>query len=126
MKHNSFHAFYRPYIFGFLLSIILTFLAYFLAQIHIQSHHQLIDHPLITYFIIGLAILQLLIQLLFFLHLGKESKPRWNLLFFLSTVSIILILVVGSLWIMNHLNYHMMPATMEKYIIHDEGLHLSH
>jgi len=36
---------------------------------------------------------------------------------------VVLIVVVGSLWIMNNLNYHMSPAATDAAIMKDEGIH---
>jgi len=46
--------------------------------------------------------------LIFFLHLGIESKPRWNLLVFYFMVVVLAILLYGSFWIMSNLDYRMM------------------
>ena len=59
---------------------------------------------------------QFFTQLLFFLHLGRETKPRWKLLVFLFMTMIVAILVFGSLWIMYNLNYHMTLQQMYQYL----------
>jgi cytochrome o ubiquinol oxidase operon protein cyoD len=106
------------YLTGYIFSIVLTLVAFALV-----SSHSL-DESLLTYLIIGLALIQLVIQLNFFLHIGEESSPRWNLIAFMSTVFLILLIVVGSLWIMNNLNYnHMTSEEQSNYILHDEGIH---
>lgn len=110
------HGTTKVYVVGFGLSIVLTLLAYFLVTNHVLVGGMLIGS------IIGLAIVQMMVQLLFFLHLGQESKPHWNLVFFISTVSVILLVVVASLWIMNHLNYNMTPKDMNSYMIKEEGI----
>ncbi len=105
------------YSLGFLTSVELTLGAYLLVAHHAFSSGRLI------FAIIGLAIAQLLVQLVFFLHLGRESKPRWNLVVFSFALTVVLILVIGSLWIMNHLDYsHMTPAQTDTSIIKDEGI----
>jgi cytochrome o ubiquinol oxidase operon protein cyoD len=112
MKKNIQHSPFNAYLVGFLLSIVLTLVAYLFVVNHILAGWILFAA------IIILAFVQLLVQLIFFLHLGQESKPRWNLLFLLSTISIILTIVLASLWIMNHLNYNMMPPMDTKtYLI---------
>jgi cytochrome o ubiquinol oxidase operon protein cyoD len=117
MKKGTF----RSYATGFILSIILTVGAYTFVQLHVLSHHKMFSHEMLTYAFLGLAVLQFIVQLVFFLHLADESKPRWNLVVFLSTLGIVLILVVGSLWIMNHLNYHMTPTQMDIYMMKNPG-----
>lgn len=114
---------FTTYIIGFLLSIILTIAAYLFAVNHITSRHELFSHELLIALFMGLAFIQLIVQLLFFLHLGQESKPRWNLVFFLATGGAVLTVVIASLWIMYHLNYNMTPQDMNHIIILEEGIH---
>jgi cytochrome o ubiquinol oxidase operon protein cyoD len=107
----------KPYVIGYALSLIFTLIPYYLV-----TEHALTGNVLLAV-IIGFAVLQLVIQVVFFLHLGREPKPRWNLLFFMNTVSIILLIVVGSLWIINHLHYNMMPIDVTNKISEDEAVH---
>lgn len=66
-----------------------------------------------------LATIQLIVQLVFFLHVGAEARPRWNLTALLFTAIMLLVIVVGSLWIMNNLNYNMMMSKqqMDEYMM---------
>jgi cytochrome o ubiquinol oxidase operon protein cyoD len=116
MTNNSYKSTIRSYITGFGVSIILTLAAYAIVTQH------LFTNLIVLYSIIILAVIQLVVQLFFFLHLGQESKPRWHLVFFLSTIGIILIVVIGSIWIMNHLNYNMTPKEMNQYIQSQDGM----
>lgn len=111
--HKVQHGTVKSYSIGFLYSIGLTIVAYDLVVGHFFSKTTTIVAILI------LAVLQLFVQLFFFLHLGKEAKPRWNTLAFIFMMVILLIVVVGSLWIMANLNYHSMTP---QEIIKDEGL----
>lgn len=106
------------YVTGFLLSIILTIAAYVLVVNHVVTGGWLVTA------IVGLALVQLCVQLLFFLHLGEEKRPRWNFVTLLFAGLVVLIIVFGSLWIMNNLNYNMMPGQMDvkKYMHDHEGL----
>lgn len=106
------------YVAGFVLSVILTLAAYFLISRGIVHNWPAI------YAVVGLAVVQLVVQLVFFLHLGREEEPRWNLLVFDFTLIIVCIVVVGSLWIMNNLHYNMTPPKdVERELIRDEGIH---
>jgi cytochrome o ubiquinol oxidase operon protein cyoD len=58
--------------------------------------------------------------LVFFLHLGQGKDTKWNLVIMLSTLTIVLIVVIGSIWIMNHLNYNMTPTDINNYM-NDQG-----
>jgi cytochrome o ubiquinol oxidase subunit IV len=89
--------------------------------VHINSHHTLPPDEILIPILLIVAILQLIVQLIFFLHLIHESKPRWNLLFFISTIGIILIMIIGGIWIMNHLNYNMTPQKVNQYIQNEDA-----
>jgi cytochrome o ubiquinol oxidase operon protein cyoD len=109
----------KSYINGFVLSTLMTLLSYFVVVDKVFSGWTLLVA------IMALALVQLSIQLIFFLHILQGSKPHWNLGIVVSTLSIILVIIIGSIWIMTNLNYnHMTPAAdIEKYIIHEEGIH---
>lgn len=109
---KEWHGSLKAYIIGFFLSLILTILSFSLVVTQALSGHHLI------YAILGLGILQAIVQLLCFLHLGQEAKPRWETLIFCFTILILLIIVIGSLWIMNDLEHRMMPE-MSKEKTHD-------
>ena len=98
--HHGWNASIKPVIIGFILSLLLTFAAY---RIVLYAH---LPADTIAVAVFILAIVQGLLQLVFFLHLGLESKPRWNLITFLFLVVVMVILVLGSSWIMKHLKYN--------------------
>ncbi|MEI6477769.1 MAG: cytochrome o ubiquinol oxidase subunit IV [bacterium] len=100
---------------GFLLSVILSGAAYLAVEQGLVAGTQLIV------MLVAFAILQLMVQLVFFLHLDTVSS-RWKLLVFLFMAMVVAILVGGSIWIMNNLNYNMSPAATNSFIIHDEGV----
>lgn len=109
---------YRGYIIGFVLSVVLTLIAYGLVVGEVMS-----GWPL-TWAILFLAVLQLAVQLHYFLHLGSEAKPKWNVWAFWFMALVVLIIVLGSLWIMNNLDYHHggeTPQQKEQYLIEEEG-----
>ncbi len=114
----------KSYISGYIISLILTLTAFALVAQHVNSEHQALPHEVLIPTIIVFAIIQLIAQLVLFLHLGKESKPRFNLTIFLFMLLVVGLLVGGSLWIMSNLDYHgMHDKNVEEYIIHDEGVH---
>lgn len=89
---------------GFTLSLFLTLLAYFII-LYPDFFYFTNRGSILTIFI--LAILQSLVQLVFFIDVWKEKKTFWNLTIFVSTIAIIFIVIFFSIWIINHLNYHM-------------------
>jgi cytochrome o ubiquinol oxidase operon protein cyoD len=115
---NESHLTLKSYIFGFIISVLLTLSAYYTAT------SPTLTPAFALRVVILLAFLQFLAQLIFFLHLGKETKPRWNVFIFITTIIGMGILVGGSLWIMNHLNYRMMPQDINTYFIEEEGVAL--
>ena len=60
--------------------------------------------------IFGFAAIQIVVHLVFFLHLGRSLDQRWNLMALLFAALILVILVGGSYWVMYHLDHNMMPA----------------
>lgn len=89
---------------GFIASLILTFLAYSII-LHPEFFNFDISTAVIVIF--TLALVQSLVQLIFFINVWKEEGTLWNLGIFLSTISIIFIIIYFSIWIINHLNYNM-------------------
>lgn len=123
------------YIIGFAASLLLTLLAYGLVWQHVRSHHSWLSDNLLIFIVITLAQIQLFVQLRYFLQLNSSSKQRWNFTVSAFAATVVLILVFGSLWIMNNLNYHhgsfgethdghnlTTPAQTNQYIINDEGI----
>lgn len=109
--HSASHGTMLSYSVGFALSLLLTGTAFFLVEMHFWSHHVLYSHQFLYIAIIVLALSQLLAQLVFFLHLGTKSMPRWNAIVLSFALFIVLVIVGGSLWIMYNLNYNMTPMT---------------
>jgi len=108
---------------GFILSLVLTITAYVMVSNYSHGNSGA-NHKYLLSAIFALALIQLFVQLIFFLHLDRESKPRWNLMVASFAVTVVLILVLGSIWIMNNLNYHTQsPMTTDQSIIKDEGVH---
>lgn len=98
------HGSLRTYTMGFIGSVILTLAAYYMVVSERFSYTTALTAITI------LAVAQLLVQLVFFLHMGKESKPRWNAIVFSFMLLVIGIIVIGSIWVMNNLHYNMMPS----------------
>lgn len=90
------------YTLGFVGSVALTLAAYlFVTQSSVNGSQLL-------WAITGLAIIQLFVQMICFLHLGEEDRPRWRTWAFIAMTGALLLIVFGSIWIMNNLEYHMM------------------
>lgn len=68
------------------------------------------SHSTILAVVVGMAVIQVVVHLIYFLHMNTSSEERWNLVALLFTAMIIGIVVVGSLWIMYNLNINMMVS----------------
>jgi cytochrome o ubiquinol oxidase operon protein cyoD len=120
-KHEPEHGSLLSYTVGFALSIALTLVAF--GGVELRLHHHLrVTRDEIVAGLIGLALTQFLVQLFFFLHLGRETKPRWKLVVFGLMIMVVGIVVIGSLWIMSNLDYNMNPAHITKYLQSQDGL----
>lgn len=98
------------YVIGFVGSVAITMAAYLLVT------HGSVSHD-VTIGIIGtLAVVQFIVQMVFFLHVADERKPRFKLMVMFLMLMVVLIVVVGSIWIMNNLNYRMTPEQMNQYL----------
>ena len=103
--HNSAgasHGNFKQYSVGFILSVILTVIPFGMVMAGGFSRSLLVTVIAIT------AVAQVLVQLVYFLHMNSSSEQRWNVIAFIYTILCIAILLVGSVWIMNYLHYNMM------------------
>ncbi len=103
----------KSYVGGYILSLALTAVAYALVRQHAYTRGVLIG------LIIGLALVQFGVQLVCFLHLGRG---KWKSLAFWMMVIVVLILVLGSLWIMQNLNVRMTPQQINQYMQSQDSL----
>ena len=102
----------KKYILGFVLSLGLTLLSYYTVMAGGEAR-------LILSIILVLAGIQMIIQLVFFLHLGDESSDKQKNAAFGFMVGTLLIVFVGSLWALSNMNYNMMqmsPVQKENYM----------
>ena len=100
---------------GLVLSVLLTVAMYVFVVNKIMSGWKL------TLIVALLAIAQLIVQFRFFLHIGIGKSVRYNAVFLITTIFMASIVVFGSIWIMNNLNYNMMsPEEADQHIIDDE------
>ena len=107
---------YRGYVVGFISSLVLT-----LAAFYIVSQQATFSRGYLLLVIMVLAVTQVIVQLVFFLHLGRGPKNRSNRLVFWFMLMVVFIIIGGSLWIMQNLNYHINAHQSETFIIKDEG-----
>jgi cytochrome o ubiquinol oxidase operon protein cyoD len=93
----------RGYLIGLGLATLITCVAFFIAQT------SLVWQPSIPIALFVLAVAQMGVHLVFFLHITSGPDNTNNVLALAFGVLIVLLVIVGSLWIMSHLNHNMMP-----------------
>lgn len=106
-SHNSGapHATFGEYMTGFILSVILTVIPFWLVMADVLE-----STGLAIFFIISLGAAQMVVHMIYFLHMNTKSEGGWLLLSLAFTVMLVVIAIAGSLWIMFHLNSNMMPG----------------
>ena len=98
------HGTYKGYLIGFGLSVVLTAIPFWLVMAGVLA-------PQLTGLIItAFAVVQIVVHMIFFLHMNHKSEGGWNMLALIFTLVIVVIAVAGSVWVMYHLNTNMMPV----------------
>ena len=91
------------YLVGLALAIVLTATSFFIAGT------DLVWQPSIPVAIIVLAIAQMGVHLVFFLHITTGPDNTNNVMALAFGLLIIFLVIGGSLWIMANLNHNMLP-----------------
>lgn len=98
----------KGYVTGFVLAAILTIIPFWLVM------GDVFDNRNVTALIImAFAVVQIVVHMVFFLHMNPRSEGGWTLLALAFTLIIVFITLAGSLWVMYHLNANMMPVQHE-------------
>ncbi|HSZ51543.1 MAG TPA: cytochrome o ubiquinol oxidase subunit IV [Caulobacteraceae bacterium] len=105
-RHDFGHGDLKTYGWGFGLSLLLTALSF--AAIMSGMIPRGMMFPAITV----LAVVQLLTQVVFFLHLGTAPEQRSTITILVLTLLLIGVIVFLSLWVMHNANVNMMPTLM--------------
>ncbi|GGA42088.1 cytochrome o ubiquinol oxidase subunit IV [Dyella nitratireducens] len=103
LQAHGHHGSWLGYVIGYGVAILLTVAAFAIAP----SKHMApfsIEAALVV-----LAIAQMIVHLIFFLHINTAPEQKTNVMAFGATMLIIAIVVIGSLWIMSHLAANMAP-----------------
>ena len=98
------HGSFKTYMIGFLLSVVLTAIPFWLVMT--GALPAATTGLIITAF----AVVQIVVHMIFFLHMNHKSEGGWNMLALIFTIVIVVIAVAGSVWVMYHLNTNMMPT----------------
>jgi cytochrome o ubiquinol oxidase operon protein cyoD len=94
----------RGYLIGFGLAVLATIVSFYVAGT------QLVWQPSIPAALIVLAIAQMGVHVVFFLHITTRPDSMNNVMALTFGVFVVFVLMVGSVWIMISLNHNMMPS----------------
>jgi cytochrome o ubiquinol oxidase operon protein cyoD len=68
------------------------------------------SRALTGFIIMGLAAVQMIVHVIFFLHMSPKSEEGWTMVSMIFTLILVVITLAGSLWVMHHLDTNMMPG----------------
>jgi cytochrome o ubiquinol oxidase operon protein cyoD len=94
----------KDYTIGFVLAVILTAIPFWLVMGNV------LEPEMTRYVILGFAGVQLVVHMVYFLHLNSKSEGGWNMMALLLTLVLLVIVLAGSIWVMYHMNANMMPG----------------
>lgn len=95
----------RDYLIGFVLSVILTAIPFWLVM-----SGTITDRSLGALVLGALAAVQMVVHMLYFLHMNGRIQAGWTMLTTIFTVVFVAIAVAGTLWVMFNMNINMMPS----------------
>jgi len=99
------HSTFSGYMLGFVLSVVLTAIPFWLVMAGV------IANPTVAALtIVGFAIVQMLVHMVYFLHLNGKVEGGWTMMATIFTIVLVAIAITGSVWVMYHLNLNMMPG----------------
>lgn len=100
------HGTFKGYMTGFVLSVILTAIPFILVMGNLIS-----NNVATIVIILALGSIQIVVHMVYFLHMNTKSEEGWMIMALIFTVTLVVITLVGSIWIMYHLDTNMMPMT---------------
>lgn len=98
------HSSLRDYTIGFMLSVILTAIPFWLVMAKVIA-----DRNTAVLVLGGFAVIQILVHMVYFLHMNGKVEGGWTMLSTIFTVVFVAIAIAGTLWVMFHMNANMMP-----------------
>lgn len=106
-EHGGHDISLKGYATGFVLSVILTAIPFWLVMNKVIA-----DSSTMALVVLGFAAVQIVVHMIYFLHMNSKSEGGWTMLALVFTFVLVVITLSGSLWVMHHLNENMMPGMM--------------
>ena len=101
-SHDSSHGSVKSYAIGFILSVILTLIPFGLVM------YPTLPKSITLMIVLAFAVIQVLVHLVYFLHLDRSPAQRNNVTALVFAALVIVLLVGLSLWIMFSIHTEMM------------------
>jgi len=98
------HGSLKDYLTGFILSVVLTAIPFWLVMGEVSWSKQTI-----AFVIVAFAAVQMIVHMVYFLHMTPKSEDGWTLTSLVFTLILVVITLAGSLWVMYHMDSNMMP-----------------
>lgn len=99
------HGSRKGYLVGFGLSVVLTAIPFWMVMTGALSTQAT------ALIIMALAAVQVVVHMVFFLHMNRRVEGGWSMMALIFTVIVVVIALSGSLWVMYHMNLNMMPTS---------------
>ncbi|RZT10354.1 cytochrome o ubiquinol oxidase operon protein cyoD [Duganella sp. CF402] len=99
------HGSLKDYAIGFILSVILTAIPFWLVMTH-----QFEKSSTTAIVVLAFAAVQVIVHMVYFLHMNGKAEGGWSMLATVFTVVLLFIVLSGSIWVMYHMNKNMMPS----------------
>jgi cytochrome o ubiquinol oxidase operon protein cyoD len=103
------HGSRKTYLIGFGLSVLLTAVPFWLVMSGVLGSNQAT-----AFAIVGMAFVQIIVHMIYFLHMDTKSEGGWTIMALIFTVLLVTIALSGTLWVMFHLNANMMPMSVDE------------
>lgn len=98
------HGTLKSYMTGFVLSAVLTAIPFWLVMAHVIE-----DSQIAALAVMGIGFVQIVVHMVYFLHMNTKSEGGWTMLALIFTVVMVAITLAGSIWVMYHMNGNMLP-----------------
>ncbi|HCL86415.1 MAG TPA: cytochrome o ubiquinol oxidase subunit IV [Comamonadaceae bacterium] len=101
---DDLHVSMSDYVRGFVLAVILTVIPFWLVMAGVIQ-----DRATLVVVLGVLAAVQIVVHMVYFLHMNGKVQGGWTLLSTIFAVIFVGVTIAGTLWVMFHMNAHMMP-----------------
>jgi cytochrome o ubiquinol oxidase operon protein cyoD len=98
------HGSLKDYTIGFILSVILTAIPFWLVMAKVLPSNYT------GVVLLAFAAVQVVVHMIYFLHMNSKVEHGWSMMTMIFTVIVLFIMLAGSIWVMYHMNANMMPA----------------